>query len=269
MKLKLKVQQNTEEVSLPKELSTPSENLGDYVWLLYGEKKIGKTSLSSHFGLTFHMMCEPGGKALSIYQRDVKSWNEFKKYVALVSKDRKFKTVTVDTADRAYDMCFKYVCMKNAIEHPSEMEWGKGWNSIKQEFASQIDLLLKCGKGVILISHAADMEIKKRTGESYNKILPTIPKQARELLEGVVDIWSYYNYEDGRRVMYVEGDDYIGAGHRIEKHFRYTNGDPIRKIEMGSNSSEAYQRFIEAFQNKTIKNIEGGTQPKKKFSIKK
>lgn len=233
--------------------------------LIYGEKKIGKTSLSSHFGKTFHAMCEPGGKALKIYQRDVKNWSEFKEYVRLISRDKTFRTVTIDTADRAYQMCFRYVCAKMGIEHPSDSEWGKGWATLKEEFVSQIDLLMKSGKGVIFISHAQDESIKKRSGEEFNRIIPTLPKQAREILEGIVDIWAYYCYEEGHRVLYVVGDDYIGAGHRVEKHFRYVDGSPIRKINMGRSSQEAHDNFVEAFENRT----KGGTEERKKKSVVK
>jgi hypothetical protein len=240
-------------VSLPSAESSPLLNLGDYSILLYGEKKIGKTSLASKFSKAFFLMFEPGAKALSVFQRHVNSWQEFKDYVKLLQKDTSFETVVVDPVDLAYKACFEYVCKKLVIDHPSDESWGKGWNAIRDEFTSEINKLLALKKGVILISHAAEKEIKTRTGDTYHKIMATMSSQAREVLEGIVDIWAYYSYEGKKRVLIIEGDDHVGAGHRLEKHFFYLDGTAIKEIPMGGSPKEAYENFVKAFNNKLAK----------------
>jgi hypothetical protein len=249
------------EVSLPTEISEPASSIGEYSMLLYGEKKIGKTTLAAEFDRAFFLMCEPGGKALSIYQRPVNSWLEFKKYVALLVRDNKFKTVVIDTVDIAYKMNVDYICKKLVIDHLSEEDWGKGWAAARDEFDAEIGKLLRTGKGVIFVSHAAEKEIKTRTGDRYHKIYPTMASQARDVLEGIVDIWAYYCYDNKKRVLVIEGNDHIGAGHRLQGRFKYLNGDPINQVPMGSNPSEAYNNFIKAFNNKLEK---GGIEPVKK-----
>jgi len=252
------------DVTLPGEVSEPMENLGDYSILLYGEKKIGKTSLASKFKDAFFLMFEPGAKALSIYQRPVANWLEFKKYVALLQKDKKFATIVIDPVDIAYQSCATYICQKLVIDHPSDEEWGKGWQAIKEEFTAEFNKLLHLNKGVIMISHAAEKEIKTRTGDKYHKITATMSGQARDVLEGVVDIWAYYCYDSGSRTLVIEGDDHIGAGHRLETRFRYTDGVRICKIPMGTTAQEAHDNFMKAFNNELRREAQ-----KPKLMIKK
>lgn len=235
---------------LPDERSVPCESLQDYSQLLYGAKKIGKTTLTSMFPKAFFYLCEPGGKALSIYGASIKNWLDFKGYTRLIEKDKKFKNVIIDTADFMYEMCSEYVCKKLVIDHPSDEGWGKGWKAVKKELATEIMKLLHSGKGVILISHSREEEIKKKEGDAYNRTSSTLSGQAKELLEGLVDIWSYYTYEGSKRVLYIQGDDYIDAGHRLEGRFIYPDGTPIRKIPMGDSKEEAYENFVSAFENK-------------------
>lgn len=243
------------ELSLPTEKSDPCDKLQDYSILLYGAKKIGKTTLASMFPKALFLFCEPGGKALSVYGRPVRNWREFKGYVRLVCKSKMYENVIVDTGDYMYEYALEYVCKKLVIDHPSDEAWGKGWKAVKAEVADEVNKLLHSGKGVIFISHAREEEIETRDGRKYNKTSSTLPGQAKELLEGLVDIWAYYTYDGKRRVLIIRGDDYNDAGHRIEGRFQYPDGTPIRKISMGSSKEEAYKNFVAAFENKLEKPV--------------
>lgn len=262
----VKKETTVDELSLPSTPSSPAKSIGDYSILLYGEKKIGKTTLASRFPGAFFLMLEPGSKALSVYQRPVNAWSEFKKYVTLLVHDKRFQTVVIDPVDLAYKRCASYICQKLVIEHLSEEDWGKGWDAARDEFTYEINRLLHIGKGVIFISHAAEKEIKTRTGEKYHKIAPTMSGQARDILEGIVDIWAYYCYDSKARVLYIEGDDHIGAGHRLESRFKYTDGSPIKEIPMGHSPKEAYENFMKAFNNQILKG--GAVATKKILRIK-
>jgi hypothetical protein len=247
------VEEAVELLTLPSEKSEPCGKLQDYSILLYGAKKIGKTTLASMFPKAMFLFCEPGGKALSVYGRAVKNWKELKGYVRLICKDKTFENVVVDTADYAYEYCSDYVCKKMGIDHPSDEAWGKGWKAVKAEIAGEVNRLLHSGKGVIFISHSRDEEVKKSDGDTYNKTASTLPGQAKDLLEGLVDIWAYYTYHREERVLIIRGDDYVDAGHRVEGRFNYPDGTPIKRIPMGSTKEEAYKNFVSAFENKLAK----------------
>lgn len=240
----------TSDLSLPVDRSVPSSKIQDFTILLFGEKKIGKTDLTAQFDETFHLMTEPGGKAQSIFQRPVNNWREFQGYVKLLEKDRRFRTVTVDTADILYKHAMDATMQKMGIEHPSEEAYGKGWAAVRDEFTKWTLRLINTGKGIIFISHAQEKEIKMRGGEKYDRISPTLAGQARDILEGIVDIWAYYGYDGSRRILTIQGSDHIGAGHRLKNNFKTPTGLPLTEIDMGGSAEEGYRNLIAAFNNK-------------------
>ena len=243
----LKSKSKEKGLSLPENPSKPETDLGKYSTLLYGREKIGKTSFAAQFPDAFFLMCEPGGKALSIYKRNVMNWAQLRGYVDLLEQNKgQFKTVVVDTVDMAAQMCVKYVCEKLAISHPSDEEWGKGWQAVTDEMSSVMSRLLKLGRGVIFISHSKEKELKKRNGTSSHRVIPTMPSQARTVLEPMVDIWAYYCYTDeGKRTLHICGDEHIAAGHRLVDRFKN-----IKEIPMGSSPLKAYENFLAAFENR-------------------
>lgn len=262
-------------VTLPTEKSKPVTDLGGYSVLFYGKKKIGKTTMCQHFPNTFFLEFEPGAKKLSIFQKPVRSWGEFRQYVKLLQTDVRFKTVVVDPVDISYDMCMAYVCTKLNIIHPSEVDWGKGWSAVKKEFMGEMNKLLNTGKGIVFISHMREEEIEERGKKPFHRRTNTMSGQAREAIEGVVDVWGCYDYSSGRRVLTLLGDDFTDAGHRLNEEpgarFLYTNGEPIRTIDMGKSSKEAYQNFLRAFNNQIPKEVNLNKPEVKqlKLSIKK
>jgi hypothetical protein len=237
------------EVELPTELSVPKEELGAYSIILYGEEKIGKTTLASKFPNAFFLMCEPGGKALSIYQKPVTSWMEFKAYLSLIEDEpHNFETVVVDTVDILFTMCSNYVCQKLVIEHPSDEAYGKGWKALRDEFTETMIRMHQLECGLLFLSHATEKEITRRNGETSHRIIPTMAKQAREILEGLCDIIAYYHFNaSSQRELQLEGDDLISAGCRLEHAFQ-----KCRMIPMGSTSDEAYANFMAAYNNEVL-----------------
>jgi len=247
-KSSMKNTESSDDFTLPTEMSKPSTRLGDYSVLLYGLEKIGKTTLAAQFPDALFLMTEPGGRGLSIYQTPITNWPTFKKSLRLLAKDKRFKTVTVDTVDILFKMCERSVCRKMGIDHPSDEDWGKGWNAIRDEFTEQMALLLSLGKGVILISHATEREIKRRDGSKYHVIGPTMAGQARSVIQPMVDIWCYYAFDKERRTLTLRGDEHVTSGVRPPKNFLW-NGKPVVDVDMGESPEEAYKNFILAFKN--------------------
>ena len=246
-------------VTLPTEKSKPVTDLGGYSILFYGRKKIGKTTMCQHFPATFFLEFEPGAKKLSIFQKPVRSWNEFRQYVKLIIATDRFKTVVVDPVDIAYDMCMAYVCTKLNIIHPSEADWGKGWSAVKKEFMGEMNKLLNSGKGIIFISHEREETIEERGKKPYQRRTNTMSGQAKEAIEGVVDVWACYDYLANKRYLTILGDDFTDAGHRLNEEpgprFLYTDRTPIRMIPMGKSSKEAYENFLKAFNNQLVREV--------------
>lgn len=262
------------EYSLPTTLSSPVNELGGYTMLIYGKKKIGKTTLASMFNRdgkkVLFLFFEPGGKALRLYQEPMTSWRKFTRFVELLKKDKTFGTIVIDTADYAYNDCLTETCANMGISHPADEGYGKGWNAVSTEFTKQIRALLRSGKGVIFISHQKDMEIEDRDGNTYEKTTNTLSGQAREVIEGLVDIWVNYDYDsNGNRVLTILGSKELDAGHRLKERFKYTDGTRIRKLSMGRSENEGYETFLKAFNNKLEKGGAEEVEKRKKSLLKR
>jgi len=252
-KKKGKVAKVTEEkFRLPTERSEPEGALGAYTWLIFGEKKIGKTTLTALFGEAIHLFTEPGGKALRLYPVVIDDWRKFRRAIRALKNDTKFDTVVVDIVDKLYPMCEDFTCEKLMIQDLAEEDWGKGWRENRKEFEREFGALLNLGKGVIFISHAQEQKVETRDGKEYDRMMPTMHKRMRDLVEGSVDIWAYYTYVGRRRVLQILGDDHVSAGHRLEGRFLTPDGEPIRRIDMGRSPKQAYRNVTDAFQNKYV-----------------
>lgn len=243
-----------EKFALPKVKSTPVDSLSEYTMFLFGEKKIGKTSMLAHMEDAIFLMTEPGGKSLAIYQVPITRWKHFTRAVELLETDTRFKTVVVDIADHLFKMCERAVCAKLGIDHPSEEDWGKGWGALRDEFTKWIQRLMNIpGKGVIFTSHAVEKKIKRgRNGPEYDRVMATLSGQAKDVIEGMVDMWFYYTYDGDRRVLTLQGDEHISAGHRLTDRFKTPKGKALKEIVMGTSAQEAHHNFMEAFHNRYI-----------------
>lgn len=262
------------KVSIPKRPSKISNDLRNYSVLLHGEKKIGKTTLWAQEEDAFFLTFDPLQIGQSLYQRHVPSWPHFLAYINLLEKDsRNVKTVVIDGADIAYHLCFNWSCEKMAIVHPhDENDYGKSWNFIRHEFESAVLRLLALNeKGIAprFNCHSKWAEIKTRGGGKTDKLVTYLTTQAEEVLNGRIDLWAAYTYVDRKRVLIIEGNEEIGAGHRIDTAFRTPDGESIAEIDMGRSPKQAYQNLLEAFANEQTYTAIDELTPKKKKKKKR
>jgi hypothetical protein len=244
---------------LPTEKNVPSVELGQYSILLYGRKKIGKTSMAAQFPDAFIISCEPGAKALRVYSSDVTTWEDVDGCIDAAIDDTRFKTIVVDTVDLLYSYAFQHICDKQFIEHPNEEnDFGHTWGKIRKLFRSAINRILKSGKGAIFISHDTEKEVEGRDGEKFERLQPTLSKQALEEIEGAVDIIALYDYVGTERWLRLDGSQFVVAGCRCEESFIRLGGNPnvladrIHAIPLGTSAKEAYQNFVKAFKNQQV-----------------
>jgi hypothetical protein len=240
------------KASLPTTMSEPSKQLGDYSILIYGEKKIGKTSLAAQFPEALFMMFEPGGKGLKIYQQQIENWAHFKELTKLLRTSDQFQTIVIDIVDIAYDMCMTWTGQREGFGHPGdEKDFGKSWKKVEKEFIKGIYDLVGTGRGIIFISHAKESEFIPHVGRPYNKIIPSMTGQVRSFIEGFADIIAFYGYNGRERFLTISGSESLDAGHRLKDQFRSSTNpeEAIISIPMGKSSEEGYQNFMKAFNN--------------------
>lgn len=242
-----------EKYVLPTEFTEPTDDIGKAIIVVSGLRKIGKTSLAAQAGgKAFVLAFEIGYKGLRLKKEDIPNWAKAQIVSKALRRDKTYNTIVVDTADRAYAVCEAHTCEELGISDLGDAEFGKGWRDCRKRFSDYISALTHTGKGLWILTHTSEAEIRRRNGESYTRIVPSMSKQAREVIEPLADIMAYYQYDGDRRVLTILGDDHVPAGHRFAERFRTPDGQRIRHIDMGRNEREGYKNFVAAFNNEFV-----------------
>ena len=269
-------------VVLPEEPNEPSDSLSDYSVLLYGAKKIGKTTLCAQFPEPLFLGTEPGTKALRVRAVEILDWPTALAAVdALEARLKKEPgycgTVVADTVDYLYEFAFNWVCKKKLINHPhEENDFGQTWREIRTAFRDLIVRLLRLPCGVVFVSHDVEKEVELSDGSKVDRVQPTLSGQALAEVEGLVDIIAYYGFDGRSRVLKVRGKQTLIAGNRLREHFIRSGGKPgaaedrVHAIPLGETEEESYAALIKAFDNEQDETgVEEAPPARKKLSIKK
>lgn len=203
------------------EPSTLSRDLTGYITYVFGEPKVGKTTLARDMGALI-LACEDGTRAMSgAYAQIMRSWADIRS-VMRMCKDPKmkarYKAIAVDTVDVAAALCDKYVCSQLDISSLGEGGWGKnGWSTFKKEFEEVFRTISLEGYAVLFISHSKDKEFTRPDGTKFNKIVPTVSESINSIVKGMSDIiaYGYQAYGTKERLMVLRSDGSIEAGSRF------------------------------------------------------
>jgi hypothetical protein len=183
---------------LPTQLTTPAPDLGRATILLYGQPKIGKSTIASQFPAAIFLATEPGLNALSTYQVDISNWQQLLDAAKeLAAGKHQFKTCVIDTIDNAFKFCSEHILAANNIKHESDLGFGKGWKLVENEFFRVLTRLAQLPYGLVLISHSKSIEVDTSVGK-YTKTVPTLPDKARAIALGLSDIILYADIDTGR-----------------------------------------------------------------------
>lgn len=203
------------------EPTTLSRDLTGYLTYVYGEPKVGKTTLARDMGALI-LACENGTRAMTgAFTMQMRSWSDIRNIMRLCKDPKmkeRYKAIAVDTVDIAGALCDKYVCSQLGISTLGEGGWAKnGWAIFKKEFEEVFRTISMEGYAVLFISHAKDKEFKNPDGSSYNKIVPTASSSINEIVKGMCDIIAYGYQEMGtnNRLMVLRSDGSIEAGSRF------------------------------------------------------
>lgn len=226
---------------IPKSKTTRETNYLKKIYLIYGLPKIGKTTIASQFGddnnKVLFFATESGHKEQEIYkwyveenvqetdlitgevktvtiQRDPSNWQHFKNCVMEVTQQNDFKCLVIDTVDNLFDWCQSYVRKKEGITHESDLGFGKGYDSLKKEFAAPINYLSQKGYGVLFLSHAKEHEVEENK-RKFLKIETTLPNTAKKTIQPLADYILYFHAdENGNRLVRTKATQTVTAGDR-------------------------------------------------------
>lgn len=185
-------------MSLTTEKKKPSLSLREYTTLVYGETKVGKSTLLSNVEQNLFFNTGGGLEALECYEERISSWEDFlAKGAELLEGKHTFSNITIDTVDRLHKLCSEYMMKKLNILYPSDLEFGKGWDMVKSEFMRPIMKLVLSQYGVFFVSHAKEIELKTRTVK-INKVVPSMSDSLYNIISPICGIILFYDSTEGK-----------------------------------------------------------------------
>lgn len=203
-------------MKLPTEPTPAVAELDRASILLYGPVKVGKTTIAASFPRPLFAATEDGQKFIEAYRQPVTTWQDFLDLSEAFQKEKhEFRTLVIDTADMLFQLCQLHVCEKLGVEHPSEKEYGKGWDALYREFTLALSPLAKMPSGLVFLSHEKSVEVQGRAVKLM-KTVPTMPGQARRIIMPLVDVVGHCTVEDGERIVRFVPTEDAEAGARGE-----------------------------------------------------
>lgn len=160
--------------------------------LLYGEPGVGKSVFALKAPKPFFVCTDGNYEWLDEFGADpnahknVSSWADIKD--VLESDFDGYETVVVDLLEDAFKWCEQEYCVRNKIEHVSDVGYGKAYDATRNEFFIAISKLLSMDKHVILICHGITFTTKDRRGVEHTCYAPSsrIPDKVLDMIEGRV-----------------------------------------------------------------------------------
>jgi hypothetical protein len=205
-------------ILLPVETTKPKKSIEAYTGFIYGVPKIGKSTFCSEMDHPLFLATEAGLNSLETYQIPISTWPEFLEACKLIAEGKhSYKTIVIDPVDNLYKFCSDFICKRNNIQHESDLEWGKGYALVNDEFLRALTKLGLLPYGLWMTSHSQEKEIKSRTG-SITKVSPTLASSARKIVLGMSDFILYaesvQTKEGERRVLHTKPTENYEAGDR-------------------------------------------------------
>lgn len=196
---------------------------------------MGKTTTACKFPNNLLLAFERGYNAIpGAMAQPISSWAQFRQVIRQLKKPEvkeRFQCVTIDTVDLCYDLCEKYICANAVrpdnsvgVDDISEIGYGKGYTAAAKEFDECLRSIIELDYGLILISHSVDKTFTDENGQEFNKIVPTLGKKPRNIVNRMADIIGYSRIVEDRSTgvkqtrLFLRGTPRYEAGSR----FRYT-----------------------------------------------
>lgn len=212
---------------LPTAKTTSSGELEEKMTVIFGPPGVGKSTLASQWaggdGLFLNTAGELG--ELEVFQWHTPSWDDFRLQCAsIVTKHEAGEfphpSVCIDTSDVLGKYCADKVRAKLGIAHESDLEWGKGWSSLRDEWQLRIAKLSAIPNvGVVHVTHSTEIEVKTRSASWHKSIFRGV-KGVRETMLDMADIVLFISFaqdDDSKRVINTKPSRFFDAKERGQR----------------------------------------------------
>lgn len=191
--------------------------------VIYGAEGIGKSTLAAQFPHPLFIDTEGGTAQLDV--RRIEKPSSFDELLSIVREvaatPNLCKTLILDTADWAEQMCIAGLCAKYKKSGIEDFGYGKGYTYLSEEYArllSAFDAVIAAGINVVITAHAKMRKFEQPDEMgAYDRWEMKLSKQVAPLLKEWCDLLLFCNYktyvvtaqndtkkvQGGKRVMYT------------------------------------------------------------------
>ncbi len=190
---------------------------------IYGSEGIGKTTFAAAFPDPLFIDTEGGTAHMDVSRIDnIQSWEELLAVVREVASEPEVcKTLVIDTADWAEQLCVKHICEKYKQNSLEGFGYGRGYTYLSEEFGrllSALNTVIASGKHVVITAHAKMRKFEQPDEQgAYDRWEMKLSKQVAPLVKEWCDMLLFLNYktyvvttesnskkaQGGKRVMYT------------------------------------------------------------------
>jgi len=169
--------------------------------VIYGPEGIGKSTLASRFPDPVFIDTEGSTTSMDVSRLPAPtSWIMLLSEVDYVKKNPTCcKTLVIDTADWAEQLCIRQVCDSHHIDGIEDMGYGKGYVYVKESFGkllNQLSDLVESGINVVLTAHAMMRKFEQPDElGAYDRWELKLSKQTSPLVKEWSDMLLFCNYK--------------------------------------------------------------------------
>lgn len=169
--------------------------------VIYGSEGIGKSTLASRFPNPLFIDTEGGTAQLDV--RRIEKPGSFEGLISIVNEVAAdpgiCKTLILDTADWAEQMCIMGVCAKYKKTGIEDFGYGKGYTYLAEEYSrllNAFDAVIAAGIHVVITAHAKMRKFEQPDEMgAYDRWEMKLSKQVAPLLKEWCDLLLFCNYK--------------------------------------------------------------------------
>jgi hypothetical protein len=215
------------ETLIKKDTTGQRAGLNEIIILIYGDKKVGKSTVAAQFPKPLFLDCEDGLRTVTNANGKrpdhitISGWKDLIDATQwLLKNDHGYETIVVDGLSEAWSYLVGFLLDKYKVEHMNEgqLAYGKGKGLAQRMFRQWFQALRKLDTGIVLCAHDKIIPFE-HNGVSYDKRIPLIDDgkngEAWDAIKPAVNMVLYASKQTGKdgvkHVMRTKGTQLVEA----------------------------------------------------------